>query len=68
MLADCTKIADASQELIEDAILEGATQELSQLMQCAITEGCEHAAACRDRIDSLLQLVQNAMREEMERA
>jgi hypothetical protein len=68
MLAECIKVAETSQELIDDRRLEGATQELSQLMHCAVTEGCEHAAACRDRIDGLLQNVQHAMREEMERA
>ena len=64
MLADCAKIADASQELIEHALLEDAAQELSQLMQCAMSDGCQHAAACRDRIDCLLQRIQHAMREE----
>ncbi|MEQ8604186.1 MAG: hypothetical protein RIB45_12795 [Marivibrio sp.] len=66
MLADCARIADAGEDLIEEALLEGATQELSRLMQCAITDGCQHAVACRDRIDGLLQLVQHAMREETE--
>jgi len=68
MLTDCAKIADAGEDLIEQALLEGATLELSQLMHCAITDGCQHAVACRARIDGLLQRVQHAMREEMERA
>ena len=64
MRPDCSSIADTSARHVEETEFEKATGELSRLMRCAITDGCEHAAGCRDRIDDLLQRVQHGMRDQ----